>query len=123
LDVTIDKQVRRSVGASPQATDFGSVDWAVSEGNPDGAEQTIGLAVFESGKGNVEHIHPNCEEVLYVLEGEMEHTLGEEVAPLLPGDLIVIPRNARHCVRNVGDTPARVFISFSSPDRQFLPVD
>jgi quercetin dioxygenase-like cupin family protein len=122
MDLNIESQVRRNAGASPQQTDFGSVDWAVSEGNPEGAEQTVGLAVFESGKGNVEHIHPNCEEVLYVLEGEMEHTLGEEVAPLRPGDLIVIPRNARHCVRSVGDAPARVLISFSSPDRQFVPV-
>jgi quercetin dioxygenase-like cupin family protein len=119
----IDKQIRRNIGSSPQTTDFGSVDWAVSEGNPERAEQTVGLAVFGSGKGNVEHIHPNCEEVLYVLEGEMEHTLAEETVRLHAGDLIVIPRNARHCVRNVGKSPARVFISFSSPDRQFVPVE
>jgi quercetin dioxygenase-like cupin family protein len=121
--MNVDQQIRRRVGSSSQQTDFGSVDWAVSEGNPDGAEQTVGLAVFDSGKGNVEHIHPNCEEVLYVLEGEMEHTLGDETARLSAGDLIVIPRNARHCVRNVGEASARVFISFSSPDRQFVPVD
>jgi quercetin dioxygenase-like cupin family protein len=123
MDVPIVDQIRRSVGSSPQQIDFGSVDWAVSEGNPEGAEQTVGLAVFDPGKGNVEHIHPNCEEVLYVLEGEMEHDLGEESVRLGPGDLIVIPRNARHCVRNVGHAPARVLISFSSPDRQFVPVD
>ncbi len=119
----IDGQLRRDVGRSATPTDFGRVEWAVSAGNPHGAEQTVGLAVFEAGKGNVPHIHPNCEEVLYVLDGEMEHSLGEQRAKLAPGDLIVIPRNVPHHVVNAGATPARVFISFSSPDRQFVPVE
>ena len=58
----IDSQVRRDVGAAADATDFGSVHWAVREGDPGGAEQTLGLAVFDAGKGNVEHVHTNCEE-------------------------------------------------------------
>ena len=74
----IDEQVRRDVGSAADTTDFGSVQWAVHERHPAGAEQTIGLAVFDAGKSNVEHTHPNCEEVVYVLEGEVEHTLGDQ---------------------------------------------
>jgi hypothetical protein len=51
MDVPIiDSQVRRDVGAAAVATDFGSVHWAVREGDPAGAEQTIGLTVFDAGK-------------------------------------------------------------------------
>jgi len=119
----IDAQVRRDVGAYAASTDFGSVQWAVREGDPPGAEQTIGLAVFDAGSGNVEHIHPNCEEVVYVLEGEVEHTLGRQRTTLRRGDLIVVPRGIAHRLQNAGDTPARCYIVFSSPDRQFVPTD
>jgi quercetin dioxygenase-like cupin family protein len=118
----IDRQVRRGVGSAEEKTDFGSVHWAALEGDPPGAEQTIGLATFDGGKSNVEHVHPNCEEVVYVLEGEVRHTLGDQQTVLRRGDLIVVPRNVPHQLINDGDAPARVYIAFSSPDRQFNPT-
>lgn len=118
----IDRQVRRSVGAAAGPTDFGSVEWAVRAGHPEGAEQTIGLATFDAGKSNVEHIHPNCEEVVFVLDGEVEHTLGDQRVTLRAGDLIVVPRGVPHRLINTGDAPARACVVFSSPDRRFEPT-
>lgn len=118
----IDRQVRRNVGASPETTDFGSVHWAVRADDPSGAEQTVGLAVFDAGKSNVEHTHPDCEEIVYVLEGEVEHTLGDQRTLLRAGDLIVVPRGVPHRLINEGDAPVRAFIVFSSPDRRFVPT-
>jgi quercetin dioxygenase-like cupin family protein len=124
MDVpVIDDQIRRDIGAAPDATDFGSVHWAVRQDHPPGAEQTIGLATFNAGKSNVEHIHPNCEEVVYVLDGEVEHTLGGQTARLRAGDLIVVPRNVPHRLINTSDTACRAYIVFSSPDRQFVPTE
>ena len=117
--VPIDQQIRRDVGAAAETTDFGSVHWAVHAGDPPGAEQTIGLAVFDAGKSNAEHIHPNCEEVVYVLDGEVEHTLGDQQTTLRAGDLIVVPRGVAHRLVNTSATPVRTYIVFSSPDRQF----
>ena len=118
----IDSQVRRDVGAAAERTDFGSVHWAVRDGDPPGSEQTIGVATFEAGKSNVEHVHPNCEEVVYVLEGEVEHTLGAQTTTLRAGDLIVVPRGAPHRLINTSGAACRAYIVFSSPDRQFVPV-
>jgi quercetin dioxygenase-like cupin family protein len=118
----IDQQVRRDVGAGAEITDFGSVQWAAREGDPPGAELTIGIATFDAGKSNVEHIHPNCEEVVYVLNGEVRHTLGDQATVLRAGDLIVVPRNVPHRLINDGDAPVRAYIVFSSPDRQFVPT-
>jgi quercetin dioxygenase-like cupin family protein len=115
-------QVRRDVGANAEPTDFGSVQWAVRENDPPGAEQTIGLAVFDPGKSNAEHIHPNCEEVVYVLDGEVRHTLGDQQTVLRPGDLIVVPRNVPHRLINDGDAAVRTYIVFSSADRRFEPT-
>ena len=118
----IDEQIRRSVGADAEATDFGSVHWAVRAGHPQGAEQTIGLAAFDAGKSNVEHIHPNCEEVVYVMTGEVEHTLGDQTTTLRAGDLIVVPRSVPHRLINRSGGACRAYIVFSSPDRQFVPT-
>ncbi len=119
----IDRQVKRDVGADAELTPWGSVQWAVREGDPPGAEQTFAVAVFDAGEGNVEHTHPNCEEIVYVVEGEIDHTLGEQRTRLGPGDLIVVPRGVPHRLINDGQSPARTVIVFSSPDRQFVPTD
>ena len=118
----IETQVRRAVGSHADATDFGSVQWAAREGDPPGAETTVGLATFGPGKSNAEHIHPNCEEVVYVLDGEVVHTLGEQRTTLRAGDLIVVPRGVPHRLLNAGDAPVRAYIVFSSPDRRFEPT-
>jgi len=119
----IDQQVKRDVGADAEMTSWGSVQWAVREGDPPGAEQTFAIAVFDAGEGNVEHTHPNCEEIVYVIEGEIEHTLGDERTRLGPGDLIVVPRDVPHRLVNTSGAPTRAIIVFSSPDRQFVPTD
>ena len=119
----IDNQVRRNVGSAADTTDFGSVQWVVHEGDPAGAETTIGLATFGAGKSNVQHIHPNCEEVVYVLDGEVEHTLGAQSTLLRAGDLIVVPRGVPHRLLNRSREDVRAYIVFSSPDRQFVPVN
>ncbi len=119
---SIDNQIRRRVGAEAETADFGGVHWAVRAGSPAGAELTVGLATFDAGKSNAEHIHPNCEEVVFVMEGEVEHTLGDQRTTLRAGDLIVVPRNVPHRLMNESAAPVRAYIVFSSPDRQFVPV-
>jgi quercetin dioxygenase-like cupin family protein len=81
------------------------------------------IATWDSGKGNVEHIHPNCEEIVFVIQGEVEHTLGDQRTALQAGDLIIIPRNTPHRVFNAHAATAKTFIVFSSPDRQFVPIE
>jgi quercetin dioxygenase-like cupin family protein len=78
--------------------------------------------VFDAGKSNVEHVHPNCEEVVYVIEGEVEHTLGDASTRLRQGDLIVVPRGVPHRLINTGSEACKTYIVFSSPDRQFVPT-
>lgn len=118
----IDQQVRRDVGGAAEITPFGSVHWVVREHEPEGAETTIGLAIFDAGKSNDEHIHPNCEEVVYVLDGEVEHTLGDQRTTLRAGDLIVVPRNVPHRLINHTSAAVSTYIVFSAPDRKFVPT-
>ena len=118
----IEDFVRRSVGTAAEIAPFGRIDWAVRAGTLDDVEQSVALAVFEPGSSNAEHYHPNCEEIVFVLEGEVEHTLGDKSTTLHAGDLIVVPRHAHHRILNESLTPCRLLVMFSSPDREFIEV-
>lgn len=62
-----------------------------------------------SGDG---HSHSNQEQAYYILEGEMEVTVGEETCQVGPGDSVFLPRGVFHKHRNLGDKPLKfLFIS------------
>jgi quercetin dioxygenase-like cupin family protein len=64
---------------------------------------------FELAPGNELPRHTDsAEEVLYILEGEAEASVGDESARVKQGQLVVVPKMAPHGVRNVGDTTVRV---------------
>jgi quercetin dioxygenase-like cupin family protein len=77
------------------------------------------------GQQNPLHYHPNCEEILYVLAGECDHSFDGDWVHLTPGMLICIPAGVRHNLVNRGWEPVTCVISFSSADRQtvFLEED
>ena len=55
-----------------------------------------------SGDG---YAHSDQEQAFYVLEGEMEVTVGEEVRQIGAGDSVFLPRGVFHKHRNLGDKP------------------
>ena len=79
---------------------------------------TVGRVVINAGHGNPVHRHPNCDEVLHVLSGRIEHTLGTAKYIMNPGDAISIPAGEWHNARALDGVPAEMVICFSSADRQ-----
>lgn len=62
------------------------------------------------------HTHPGVE-IAYVETGEMELWMaGEPIRRLGPGDSFMAPRGVVHGGRNVGDTPARLVITYVVDD-------
>lgn len=108
-----------------QVLDFpwGRLSWLCNQERLPDARQTFGLCEIRPGHKNPRHFHPNCDEVLYVLEGELDHTLGEVVYHLTPGALLHIPAEVPHDARNSGAVPARVVIAYSAPDRQTIFIE
>jgi quercetin dioxygenase-like cupin family protein len=99
-------------------SDWGWLTWLVSHETSDDAEMTVGVCTIKPGKRNPEHFHPNCEEILFVIEGECDHTLGQEVTHLTRGMMIRCPARVPHYAINVGGRPLRALVCFSAPDRQ-----
>jgi len=100
---------------------WGSLRWladATSVGNASGL--TLGRVCIRRGESNPRHCHPNCEEALFLLEGTLRHSLGDEEFELRPGDTIVIPAGVFHNAVNTGDCDADMMVAYSEGERSFV---
>jgi quercetin dioxygenase-like cupin family protein len=92
-------------------------DWgtfAAVSSPADGAERIMTVeAVFLPGKSHAFHRHPNQEEVIYVLDGELEQWVEEERRVLQAGDAVIIPAAVVHASYNESDRPARILAILS----------
>lgn len=111
----------RSAAESAAATvveDWGSLTW-LAGAELTGSEITVGRTVIKPGRANPRHSHDNCEEVLYLLQGHLLHSIGEETVELAPGDTIIVPAGVMHNALNTGSVEADMIVSFSSGRRDF----
>ena len=106
-----------------KVTDWGSLAWAVNAKAGNCNSMTLGRVSIKAGKANGRHRHGNCDELLYVVSGELDH-YAEDVGTLRlkPGDVIVIPRGVVHNARCVSTTDAETIVIYSSAAREFEPV-
>ena len=100
---------------------WGSLTWLASRALGNAAGLTLGRVVIKKGDHNPRHMHPNCEEALYLLCGELEHTLRDDSVTMKPGDTIVVPAGVYHNAVNTGDEDAHMMVAFSSADRRVVP--
>jgi quercetin dioxygenase-like cupin family protein len=86
------------------------------------------LTVFEqttpAGWGPPRHVHANEDEIVYVLDGTYEVSLGDERRTVSAGGCAILPRGIPHGFRNVGETPGR-FVCVITPgglEEYFLEI-
>lgn len=67
------------------------------------------------------HVHERLEETWYVLEGELEFRLGDEIVHATAGATVFVPPHVPHAFANRSDAPARFLLILSPPthDRYF----
>jgi uncharacterized cupin superfamily protein len=56
------------------------------------------------------HIHTNCEEAFYVLDGEIEFFLGDDSVIGRSGAFVLVPGGVSHTFGNVTTAPSRLLI-------------
>ena len=61
------------------------------------------------------HSHSGNEEIVYVLEGKLRYSVGDETRDLGPGDRMHTPRGVVHAFSNPHDQPAKALIMLT-PD-------
>jgi quercetin dioxygenase-like cupin family protein len=69
----------------------------------------------------VRHMHPG-EEIIYVLEGTLEYSIdGREPTTFTPGDVLLVPPETVHSVKNVGgDNAAELATYIVEKGKPFL---
>jgi quercetin dioxygenase-like cupin family protein len=101
--------------------EWGQLTWYANDqlGNAD--TLTLGRCLIYQGQANPRHYHPNCDEILTVMQGKIRHTWidGQEVE-MSEGDTITIPRGMMHQAHNMGMGDAVLLIAFTAANRQTI---
>ncbi len=71
------------------------------------SSMTFGRVTIRAGMSNPRHRHPNCDEILHVLSGRLEHSLGDELFVMEAGDTISIPEGVRSQARVISARKTR----------------
>lgn len=99
--------------------DWGTITWLHSGAFSGSEELTVGEVVIRAGCSNPMHTHDNCEEALYLLEGELDHSCGDEPSYKLgPGSAIMIQRGIPHNAKCISECDARMIVAYSSANRE-----
>ena len=116
------KSVRSAADADAAsiAENWGSLTWLAGGKIGNSGGLTLGRVTIDPGERNPRHMHPNSEEILYLLAGRLEHSLGDEAVTLDPGDSITIPRGAFHNAVSTGSVIADMIVAYDTADRQIV---
>ena len=90
-----------------------NLDWGIqlwfSDPKTTGAEELVVVQVeIFPGFGHDFHCHPNQEESIFVLKGEIEQWLETESKTLKQGDSAFIPKDMVHASFNASENPVKV---------------
>lgn len=102
---------------------WGSLTWLGSPQIGNLKDMTVGRVVIKKGHSNPRHAHGNCEELLYLLKGRLEHTMGSEKIILNPGDTLAVGAGVFHNAMSIGEEDADMMVCYSSGTRDFQPEE
>src|SRR6476659_8204106 len=95
------KLVHRPVNTGPAFWGPGDHYTFLVTGEETGGAYFVMEALVPPEGGPPPHIHTKEDETFYVLEGQIEFLLGEELIVAGPGDFVSIPRGTVHRFKNI----------------------
>ncbi len=98
-------------GAERDNPEWGEMKW-FSRPTTTGASQLVVIEVeLQPGTGHNFHKHPDQEEVIYVLEGQIEQWIEDKKQVLGVGDAVFIQKGIVHASFNIFGKRARMHVS------------
>lgn len=88
--------------------DWGTLGWLSRPPTTGASSLTVLEVNLLPGEGHNFHKHPEQEEVIYVVGGEVEQWLEQDCRTLRPGDSAFIPAGMVHASFNVSESPAHL---------------
>lgn len=96
-------------GPAPMGMDF----WHSSPAATDCKQIVFIEVIIEPGKCHSFHHHPNQEEVIYVVEGEIQQWIEKQSADLVSGESAFIPAGVVHASFNLSNKPVKLLAILS----------
>jgi mannose-6-phosphate isomerase-like protein (cupin superfamily) len=96
------RAIAADVGMTPQIIDVPGLSGdALGPANPVGFRSKLfvaadGMTLSVQAGSVPKHLHPDANEIQYILEGTGTIWLGEKEVKVKPGDLVVIPKGTAH---------------------------
>lgn len=100
-----------------------TMDWLVDDSIIAGAGLSVARMTLKPGIRSEGHSHPNCTEVIHLIAGRVEQTVGAERFAMKPGDSAFVPQGRFHQTRNLGTGDATMIVSYSAGTRIYEPAD
>jgi quercetin dioxygenase-like cupin family protein len=110
---TTARLVHREVGTGAAYWGPGDHYTFLVTGEETGGAYFVMEALVPPGGGPPPHIHNREDETFYLLEGQIEFLLGDEIVTAGPGDFVNVPRGTVHRFRNTGAETARLVLTFT----------
>lgn len=90
----------------PEQLEWGQLRWMSTPPATGAKDLTVIEVNITPGEGHDFHKHPDQEEVIYVISGQVEQWLGQDMRVLGPGDSVFIGADVVHASFNVGESNA-----------------
>jgi quercetin dioxygenase-like cupin family protein len=97
-----------STEAKREQLEWGSLAWFSSPVASNSKDLVVLEVSLSPAGGHNFHKHPNQEEVIYVINGEIEQWVDQEKRILRPGDSAFIGADVVHASFNVSDSKAKL---------------
>lgn len=113
-------QLIREPDAKREKHSWGELHWYCGHDQGKSDDMTFARCRVLPDCNTHEHYHPDCEEIVHVINGIVRHHMAGErdFLEMTPGDTLVVPPNAEHQIENVGEEEADLVIVWSSPAQE-----
>lgn len=99
---------------------WGSLTWLANKDILNAEGVTVGRVVIKKGCENPRHAHNTCDEILYLLSGTLDHSIGDEHVIIHAGDTLIARAGVFHNAVNIGDCDADMMVVYNSAERDFI---
>jgi oxalate decarboxylase/phosphoglucose isomerase-like protein (cupin superfamily) len=98
-----------------QVFDWGVLKWLSTPDVTGGERFSAGVVKLEPGKGHDRHTHPESDEILYVIRGEGEQEIADEIRHITAGEMVFVPEGVEHGTINTGWEPLLLLAVYAPP--------
>jgi len=108
--------------ADPIREPWGTMTWLVEDATVADAGLSLMRMTLDPGATSPRHSHPDCNEVITLLEGQIEVDLDGTVSAVRSDQPVFIRAGTAHHITNSGDQEAVLLICYSSGTRIYEAV-